>query len=207
MSDVNKRVTAGYVPTGTLVKFTAMVALVIGKIEALIALTPGGAPLLAVLKQKHAALVEANTDVENGVAGAALARASIVSDVRIALGDMRHAVQKVGDADRPNAGAFFEKCGFRVNQERKPRGKRGFLVANTGVHGEARASIDAPKRRATIMFQASANGTDWTLEDSGSEAHYLFQDLTIGVTYSFRYRVKTAGKWGNFSDSVKLTIK
>jgi hypothetical protein len=93
-------------------------------------------------------------------------------------------------------------------KKRPLHGKPAFAVDQGESSGEAKAAIKSPGRDRTVEFQASPNGgKTWPLDTFGPEISYLFTGLTVGVLWSFRYRVKLANKpMSAWSDPITLTV-
>ena len=88
------------------------------------------------------------------------------------------------------------------------RNKPVFAVDQGVNSGEAETAIKSPGRDRTVEFQASPDGgKTWPSDAFGPELSHLFTGLTVGVLWSFRYRVKMANKpMGDWSDAITLTV-
>jgi len=93
------------------------------------------------------------------------------------------------------------------------RGVRGLPARTAVVPGgrwqDACKGSKRPAPRRTVELQASPDGgKTWPNDAFGPELSHLFTALTVGVLWSFRYRVKLPKKpMGDWSDAITLTIK
>ena len=124
------------------------------------------------------------------------------------IGYIRAALQQIADASPAMAADIIVKAGFQV-KKRALRTKAAFAVDHGPSAGEAVTTIKSPGRDRTVEFQASPDGgKTWPSDAFGPELSQLFTGLTVGVLWSFRYRVKLAKKpMGDWSDAITLTIK
>jgi hypothetical protein len=118
------------------------------------------------------------------------------------------ALQPIADASPATAADIIVKAGFSV-KKRPLRTKPAFAVDHGVNSGEAEVAIRKPGRDRTVEFQASPDGgKTWPLDTFGPELSHLFTGLTVGVVWSFRYRVKLSNKpMGDWSDAITLVIK
>jgi hypothetical protein len=93
-------------------------------------------------------------------------------------------------------------------KKRPVRATAVFAVDHGVNSGEALTKIKSPGRDRTVEFEASPDGgKTWPVDAFGPELSHLFTGLTVGVLWSFRYRVKMAKKpMGDWSDAITLTI-
>jgi hypothetical protein len=131
------------------------------------------------------------------------ARAVVEKDIA----NVRVAVQQLADASPATSADIIVKAGFQV-RKRPVRNKPVFGVEQGANSGEAQTAIRSPGRDRTVEFQASPDGgKTWPGDAFGPELSHLFTGLTVGVLWSFRYRVKLAKKpMGDWSDAITLTI-
>jgi hypothetical protein len=131
------------------------------------------------------------------------ARTTVEKDIA----SLRFAVQQLADASPAASAAIVVKAGFQV-KKRPVRAAATFVVGQGDNSGEAQAKIKSPGRDRTVQFQASPDGgKTWPADTFGPELSYLFTGLTVGVLWSFRYRVKLAKKpMGDWSDAITLMI-
>jgi len=122
--------------------------------------------------------------------------------------NIRAALQQLADASPATATDLIVKAGFQV-KKRPLRNKPAFAVDHGVNSGEAEVAIKSPGRDRTVEFQASPDGgKTWPCDVFGPELSHLFIGLTVGVLWSFRYRVKLAKQpMGDWSDPITLTIK
>ncbi len=120
---------------------------------------------------------------------------------------IRVALQQLADASPATSADIIIKAGFLV-KKRPARTKPAFAVDHGVNSGEALAAIKSPGPKRTVEFQASPDGgKTWPQDVFGPELSHLFTGLTVGVLWSFRYRVKIANKpMGDWSDPITLTI-
>jgi hypothetical protein len=132
------------------------------------------------------------------------ARTAVEKDIA----SIRLAVQQLGQASPALSADIVVKAGFQV-KKRPVRSAAVFAVDHGDNSGEAQAKIKSPGRDRTVEFQASPDsGKTWPADAFGPELSHLFTGLTVGVLWSFRYRVKLAKKpMGDWSDPITLTIK
>ena len=124
------------------------------------------------------------------------------------LANLRVAVQQLADASPATSADIIVKAGFQV-KKRALRSKPAFAVDHGENSGEAEVAIKSPGRDRTVEFQASPDGgKTWPADELGPELSQLFTGLTVGVLWSFRYRVKLSGKpMGDWSDPITMTVK
>jgi hypothetical protein len=124
------------------------------------------------------------------------------------LANVRVAVLQLADASPAISADIVVKAGFQV--KKRPVRVKAVFAVDHGVHsGEAKTVIKSPGRDRTVEFQASPDGgKTWPVNAFGPELSHLFTGLTVGVLWSFRYRIKMAKKsMGDLSDAITLTIK
>ena len=131
------------------------------------------------------------------------ARIAVEKDVE----NIRVAVGQLADASPATSADIVVKAGFLV-KKRPVRSKPAFAVGHGANSGEAQVAIKSPGRDRTVELQASPDGgKTWPLDVFGPELSHLFTGLTVGVLWSFRYRVKLAKQTiGDWSDPITLTI-
>jgi len=124
------------------------------------------------------------------------------------IANLRIGVQGLGDASPATSADIIVKAGFQV-KKRTVRTKAAFAVDHGVNSGEALVAIKSPGANRTVEFQASPDGgKTWPNDAFGPELSHLFTALTVGLLWSFRYRVKLAKKpMGDWSDAITLTIK
>lgn len=170
----------------------------------------GLATLLATLASDMKILTTAQGNAAGGtkspgtIGDRNTARAAVEKDVA----NLRVAVQQLADASPATAADIIVKAGFQV-KKRPVRNKPAFTVGHGVNSGEAQVAIKSPGRGRTVEFQASPDGgKTWPFDTFGPELSHLFTGLTVGVLWSFRYRVKIAKQpMGDWSDPITLTIK
>jgi hypothetical protein len=168
------------------------------------------ASLLATLVADAKALTTAQGTAEGAtkspvtVADRNTARIVVEKDIE----SIRVAVKQLADASPATSADIVIKAGFQV-KKRALRTKAAFAVDHGPSAGEAVTTIKSPGRDRTVEFQASPDGgKTWPSDAFGPELSQLFTGLTVGVLWSFRYRVKLAKKpMGDWSDAITLTIK
>ena len=168
------------------------------------------AALLALLVNDVKILTSAQGNAEGGtkspvtVGERNTARLVVEND----LANLRFAVQQLANASPATSADIVVKSGFQV-KKRAVRDKPVFAVDHGVNSGEAETSIKSPGRDRTVEFQASPDGgKTWPFDAFGPELSHLFTGLTVGVLWSFRYRVKLAKKpMGDWSDPITLTVK
>jgi hypothetical protein len=168
------------------------------------------ATLLATLVADVKILTTAQGNAEGGtkspatVADRNTARATVEKDIA----NLRAALQQIAAVSPATSADIIVKAGFQV-KKRAVRDKPGFAVDHGVNSGEAETEIKSPGRDRTVEFQASPDGgKTWPFDAFGPELSHLFTGLTVGVLWSFRYRVKMAKKpIGDWSDPITLTIK
>jgi hypothetical protein len=164
------------------------------------------ATLVADLKllTTAAANAEGATKCPATVADRNTARIAVDKDIT----NIRVALQNIADGSPATSADIVIKAGFQV-KKRPLRTKPAFAVTQGVNSGEAQTAIKSPGRDRTVEFQASPDGgKSWPLDTFGPELSHLFTGLTVGVLWSFRYRVKMAKRpMGDWSDAITLTIK
>jgi hypothetical protein len=163
------------------------------------------ATLVADLKllTTAAGLAEGATKSKVTVANRNTARIAVEKDIT----NIRVAAQQIADNSPATAADIIIKAGFQV-KKRPLRTKPAFAVTQGTNAGEAQTAIKSPGRDRTVEFQASPDGgKTWPFDAYGPELSHLFTGLTVGVLWSFRYRVKLAKKpMGDWSDAITLTV-
>jgi len=151
-----------------------------------------------------AGLAEGPTKSPVTIADRNTARIAVERDVE----DIRVAVRHLGDASPAISADIVIKAGFQV-KKRAVRTAAPFTVDHGANSGEAKTKIKSPGRDRTVEFQASPDGgKTWPMSLFGPELSQLFTGLTVGVLWSFRYRVKMAKQpMGDWSDAITLVIK
>ncbi len=131
------------------------------------------------------------------------ARTAVETDIT----NLRVAVAQLAAASPATSVDIIVKAGFQV-KKRAVRDKPAFSVDHGANSGEAQVAIKSPGRDRTVEFQASPDGgKTWPQDVFGPELSHLFTGLTVGVLWSFRYRVKLAKKpFTDWSDPITLTI-
>jgi hypothetical protein len=121
--------------------------------------------------------------------------------------NLRVALQQIANASPATSADIIVKAGFQV-KKRALRNKPVFAVDQGVNSGEAQVAIKSPGRDRTVELQASPDGgKTWPQDVFGPELSHLFTGLTVGVLWSFRYRVKLANKpMGDWSDPITLTV-
>ncbi len=121
--------------------------------------------------------------------------------------NIRFALQQLANASPATAAELIVKAGFQV-KKRAVRATPAFAVDHGVNSGEAETSIKSPGRDRTVEFQASPDGgKTWPCDVFGPELSHLFTGLTVGVLWTFRYRVKLSKKpMGDWSDTITLTV-
>jgi len=211
-SIVQMRPVAQFGPATSVPVFTAKGNTIVSNMEAEAQLYGGLAALVAAFKSDLASLTTLESkatgptgsivDTNNRDAGHEKAFASEET--------LRLSLQLLVDA-APTPAAKLNlvvKSGYDVKKTRTIKPKT-FGVDNAPATGSVRADVPAPARRYSIEWAASADeGKTWVIVASGPDAFYVYENLTVGVNYWFRYRVtlpkKKAGTW---SDVLKLTVK
>jgi hypothetical protein len=167
------------------------------------------ATLLATLVADVKILTTAQGNAEGGAKSPATtadrntARRVVENDVT----NLRVALQQIANASPATSADIIIKAGFQV-KKRALRNKPVFAVDQGVNSGEAQTAIKSPGRDRTVEFQASPDGgKTWPSDAFGPELSHLFTGLTVGVLWSFRYRVKLAKKpMGDWSDPITLTV-
>jgi hypothetical protein len=168
------------------------------------------AALLATLVEDVKILTKAQGNAEGAtkspvtVAERNTARTAVEKDIA----SIRLALQHIADASPATSADIVIKAGFQV-KKRPASSKPAFAVGHGVTSGEAKTVIKSPGRDRTVEFQASPDGgKTWPLNAFGPELSHLFTGLTVGVLWSFRYRVKMAKKpMGDWVDAITLVIK
>ena len=168
------------------------------------------ATLLATLVNDVKILTTAQGNAEGGAKSPATtadrntARRVVENDIT----NLRVALQQIANASPATSADIIVKAGFQV-KKRPLRHKPAFAVDHGVNSGEAEVEIKSPGRDRTVEFQASPDGgKTWPQDAFGPELSHLFTGLTVGVLWSFRYRVKLAKKpMGDWSDPITLTVK
>ena len=124
------------------------------------------------------------------------------------IAKLRAGVQQLAEASPAISADIVVKSGFQA-KKRPVRAKAAFSVDHGVNSGEAKVAIKSPGRDRTVEFQASPDGgKTWSVDTFGPEIAHLFTGLTVGVPWSFRYRVKLAKQpMGDWSDAITLMIK
>ena len=168
------------------------------------------ATLLATLTTDMKTLTTAQGNAAGGtrspatIADRNTARAVVEKDIA----NIRVALQQLADASPATSADILVKAGFQV-KKRLVRNTPAFTVDHGVNSGEAQVAIRSPGRDRAVEFQASPDGgKTWPSDAFGPELSHLFTGLTVGVLWSFRYRVKMAKQViGDWSDPITLTIK
>ena len=169
---------------------------------------------LATLLATLVADVKTLTTATGNAAGATRSPATLAdrNTARIAverdIANVRFALEQLADASPAISADLIVKAGFLV-KKRAVRSKPAFAVDHGVNSGEAVVAIKSPGPNRTVEFQASPDGgKTWPSDAFGPELSHLFTALTVGLLWSFRYRVKLAKKpMGDWSDAITLTIK
>ena len=151
-----------------------------------------------------AGLAEGATRSHVTIADRNTARIAVEKDIE----NIRVAVLGLAEASPAISADIIIKAGFQV-KKRALRVKATFAVDHGANSGDAKTVIKSPGRDRTVEFQASPDGgKTWPLDAFGPELSHLFTGLTVGVLWSFRYRVKMAKQpMGDWSDAITLTVK
>jgi hypothetical protein len=168
------------------------------------------AALLATLVAHVEALTTAQGKAEGGTKSPATIadRNAARTPVERDIANLRVALQQLCDASPAAAADLIVKAGFLV--KKRPTHTKAAFVADHGANsGEAETTIKSPGAKRTVEFQASPDGgKSWPEDAFGPELSHLFTGLTVGVLWSFRYRVKLPRKpMGDWSDPITMMVK
>ncbi len=124
------------------------------------------------------------------------------------IANVRFALQQLANASPATSADIIVKGGFQV-KKRPAHSKPAFAVEQGANSGEAETVIKSPGAKRTVEFQASPDGgKTWPGDVFGPELSHLFTGLTVGLLWTFRYRVKLPNKaMGDWSDVITLMVK
>ncbi len=168
------------------------------------------ATLLATLISDVKTLTTAMGNAEGGTRSPATIgdrnAARLVAEGDVAA--IRFALQQLANASPATSADIIIKGGFQV-KKRALRDKPAFAVEQGANSGDAETVIKSPGPKRTVEFQASPDGgKTWPCDAFGPELSHLFTGLTVGVLWTFRYRVKLPNKpMGDWSDVITLMVK
>ncbi|MEI7891782.1 MAG: hypothetical protein WCI05_01750 [Myxococcales bacterium] len=83
---------------------------------------------------------------------------------------------------------------------RTPRKKRGHEAKPGSVSGTVHYTIPSFGRKAAVIYQASSDGgKTWPVQIMSDQGVVDFENLTVGILWSFRHQVTLKGKSGDWS--------
>jgi len=166
---------------------------------------PNPNPPLAGITGAIAALVAAQAKAATKVLGAAQDRDQKRTELVTLLHQEKAYVQQVADANLENAPAIILSARYGV---RKPttRTKATFVATRGLVSGGAKLVAKAAASRASYEWQYSTDGKTWTNMPVTLKSKTTIEGLTVGTTYSFRYRAVTKAGEGNWTQPVTLVV-
>ena len=167
---------------------------------------PAPNPTLAVFSADIDAYDQAETAAAGKLPGAPsqrnAKRAKVVQDLR----HLREYVQGVAENAPADAISVVESAGFRV---KKPGARhKQALEAKDGVTtGSVDLVAKAVAALATYFWQYSLDGKTWTSCPETMKALTTISGLTVGQTYSFRFRTLTRAGASDFTQVVTHVVK
>ena len=204
------RAVALFGPAASVPVFLAKGDTIVTNMEAEIALYPGLATYVTAFKADLADLRTKETAANGPTASSVATNERDDAHTKAFKSEeaLRLNLQLLLDAT-PSAGAtLVTKSGYNLRRRAVAKA-RTFRVDHGADMGTVQADIPAPAKRYSIEWAASADdGVTWVIFGSGPDASYLYEELTVGKTYAFRYRVTLPKKKpGNWSNVLKLTVK
>jgi hypothetical protein len=130
-------------------------------------------------------------------------RATLVAKLDL----LKNFVQTVADTDPLNAAGIIASASMSIRKV-PSRTKKVFAAKPGPVAGSVKVSTPSAGRRVSYDWQSSADGgKTWTLLPTTLQARTTVTGLTIGTTYSFRYRVVTKTGVGDWTIPVAITLR
>jgi len=167
---------------------------------------PAPDPSLTDLGNKATLLEDAQTDADTGNHAAVAHMHTVEFDLGIMVRNEANYVEKVANADFENGEEIIKSGGYRPRKV-TVRAPRVFKAVSKKVPGEVKLSI-AKQKRASYVWQHSANGTDgWiTAGTTTDKASFTFGGLTSGARVYFRMAVIIGGAQGEWSNIISIII-
>jgi hypothetical protein len=134
------------------------------------------------------------------------ARDSKIGDIRVNLDTLRVHVETVANQDAVHGEAIVASAGMYVKGRTGPR-KPLVSVKQGPTSGTARVVARHPGGNVSFKWECSCDGQQPTRHAESNDASYLFEGLTPGLLYSFRFRVLKKGRLSSWSDAVTLWVE
>ena len=93
------------------------------------------------------------------------------------------------------------------SKKRSTRIKPDLEIKYGGLAGSVRIVARAVAKGAMYFFEYSTNQTDWVACPSVMRADTSVSGLTVGTTYSFRFRAQARKGMGDYSIVVSFTVR
>jgi hypothetical protein len=160
---------------------------------------PNAASALSVLADAAHALEQAHTAAQSHALGSAAERNVAQSVMETLLRQTKNDVQKVVDAN-PGQAEVIARAAAMSLLTRTPRKKRGHEAKPGSVSGTVHYTIPSFGRKAAVIYQASSDGgKTWPVQIMSDQGVVDFENLTVGILWSFRHQVTLKGKSGDWS--------
>jgi hypothetical protein len=162
-------------------------------------------PPLATFKADIDALDSAETQALTKAKGAVEARNAKLAVVVEHVHDARAYVNKIANADPPNAAAIITAGGFSIKKS-STRSKQ-LLAAKQGAStGIVVLTAKAVATRAAYEWEWSLDQKSWTDVPLTTVAHTSISGLSPAVIHYFRFRASTSKGRGDWSEVVTLIV-
>ena len=168
---------------------------------------PSPTPPLATVLTHLQALQAAETEAKGRAQGEVQARNVDFAQALADIHQLGAYVQSLADATKtpPEAAALITQAGMGTHHHGvhvKPD-----LVARMGPGGIVLLRAHAAGKRVAYEWQMSQDqGKSWTGLPPTTHAHTSVSGLTIGQSYSFRFRANIGGQLGDWHDPVVLLV-
>jgi hypothetical protein len=167
---------------------------------------PAPVPSLAAVRAAIADLSKAEVTKQLGGAGTATTCNDRRQDLTLLLQQLQGYVQVIADEHPESAAQIIESAGMSVKGRRGPGG-RVFSAARGPVSGTIVRFAPSAGDRAAYEFACSLDGgATWILWPVETKASTTIPGLKPGTRVLCRYRVKTKGVRGDWSDPVATIV-
>jgi hypothetical protein len=168
---------------------------------------PNPDPPVAAINTAADELEASEADVKGGAKNAAPTRDTKAAVLVSLLEQERAYVQKIANADPPNAEVLIHAAAMNVKKVPN-RAPRVFGAKQGAVSGSAALITRSAGRRASYDWEYSADGgKTWQAAPSTVQAKTVVSGLQPGVGYAFRYRTVTKTGVSDWSVPTTLVVK
>jgi hypothetical protein len=146
------------------------------------------------------------TDAKNKVPGAVKVRGDAKIAMVKALGPLRASVQTVVDAHLDRAATLVVSAHMKVRSFGM-RTKAAFAVTDGPGTGQVHVIARAILRALLYFWEFSLDQRSWVVASDTPAANAVITGLTVGQTYSFRFRARTRAGMTDYSPALSFVVR